>query len=42
MLTARNSHGPEWRGKGGGEAAKLLGFSKKPLLGLGDLIDDRI
>lgn len=28
--------------EGMGEAAKLLGFSEKPLLGLGDLSDDRI
>lgn len=42
MLRARNAHGPERRGEGVREAAKLLGFSKKPLLGLRDLRDDRI
>lgn len=42
MFRARNAHGPEQRGEGVGEAAKLLGFSKKPLLGLRDLRDARI
>lgn len=41
MLRARNVHEPEKR-EVVGEAVKLLGFSKKPLVGLRDLRDDRI